>query len=413
MVKQICGKTDIEPENESKKKIKRKELEKMDADIIVIGASPAGLMVARNACEKGMDVLLLEKKTEIGQPPHPANSFFKGMLDKCGEKADPSYVVHSLKGMKIISPSKHEVVVETSGYAIDKTKFDRFYAEKVQKVGVDLHTGIEAFNILKDRGEFIVSTSKGSFSSKLVVISDGINSKTAALLGLKTMKHPEDIAWGIELEVRGQGLGKPGMFEYYVGKHAPGWKTTYSPRGGDNAALGAYVRRCGKDATPYLNAWVERFKKLKGIDELEVVRKLVGGDPIVTIPNEYIMDGIMVVGGAAGQSGIGYAMRAGQICGDVAADAIKKGDVSKHVLSDYQRSWEKEFKMEHYLGRIGLETLRKMTDQEIDEMAKVFEKEDLSFIHGSAFDQALRVFMLTLKKKPSTMLSYRALLRNK
>lgn len=385
----------------------------MDADIIVIGASPAGLMAARNACENGTDVLLLEKKLRIGQPPHPANSFFKGMLDKCGEKVDPSYVVHSLKGMKIISPSKHEVVVKTPGYAIDKSKFDRFYAEKVQKTGVDLRTGIEAFNILKERGEFIVSTSNGTFSSKLVVISDGINSKTAALLGLKTMKYPEDIAWGLELDIKGQGLGKPEMFEYYVGKHAPGWKTTYSPRGGDNAAVGAYVRRCGRDATPYLNAWVERFKKLKGIDELEVVRKLAGGDPIVTIPNEYITDGIMVVGGAAGQSGIGYAMRAGQICGDVAAEAIKKEDVSKHVLSEYQKLWDKEFKIEHYLGRIGLETLRKMTDQEIDEMAKVFEKEDLSFIQGSAFAQAMRVFMFTMKKKPSAMFNYRALLRNK
>lgn len=39
-----------------------KKVEKMDADIIVVGASPAGLMAARNACEKGSSVLLLEKK---------------------------------------------------------------------------------------------------------------------------------------------------------------------------------------------------------------------------------------------------------------------------------------------------------------------------------------------------------------
>ncbi len=385
----------------------------MDADIIVIGASPAGLMAARNACEKGADVLLLEKKEEIGHPPHPANSFFKGMLDRCGEKVDPSYVDHYLKGMQIIAPSGRRVVVETPGYAIDKTKFDSFYTKKVTDAGVDLHTGIEAYNILKDRGEFAISTSEEVFRSKLVIISDGINSKMASLLGLKTMKYPGDIAWGIELDVRAPDLGKPDMFEYYVGNHAPGWKTTYAPRGGDNAAIGAYVRRCGKDATPYLNAWVERFKKLKGIEELEVVRKLSGGDPIVTIPNEYITEGVMVVGGAAGQSGIGYAMRAGQICGDVAADAVKKGDVSKNALSEYRKTWEKEYRTEHYLGRIGLETLRKMTDREIDEMVKVFEKEDLSFIHGSAFEQAMQVFMFMLKKNPSAMLKYRAFLRNK
>lgn len=385
----------------------------MDADIIVIGASPAGLMAARNACEKGSSVLLLEKKEEIGNPPHPANSFFKGMLDKCGEKADPSYVVHYLKGMQIISPSGRTVEVETPGYAIDKTEFDRFYAKKIMKMGVDLRKGVEVHNILRDGEKFTVSTSAGVFTSRLVVISDGINSKIASLLGLKTMKHPEDIAWGIELDVRAPDLGKPKMFEYYVGSHAPGWKTTYAPRGGDNAAIGAYVRRCGKDATPYLNAWVENFKRLKGLKELEVIRKLSGGDPIVTLPNEYITDGIMVAGGAAGQSGIGYAMRAGQICGDVAADAIKKGDVSKSALSEYRKTWEKEFKVEHYLGRIGLETLRKMTDREIDEMVKVFEKEDLSFIHGSSVEQVMQVFAFTLKKKPSAVLKYRALFRNR
>lgn len=392
------------------------DIEKMDAnnaDIIVIGASPAGLMAARNACEKGSSVLLLEKKEEIGNPPHPANSFFKGMLDKCGEVADPSYVVHYLKGMKIISPSGRIVEVETPGYAIDKRKFDLFYAEKVMKTGVDLRTGIEARSILREGETFSVDTSGGVFKSKLVIISDGINSKMASCLGLKTMKHPEDIAWGIELEVRAPALGKPKMFEYYVGNHAPGWKTTYAPRGGDNAAIGVYVRRCGKDVTPYLNTWVERFKKLKGLKELEVVRRLSGGDPIVTIPNEYITNGIMVVGGAAGQSGIGYAMRAGQICGDIAADAIRKGDVSKNVLLEYRKTWEKEFKAEHYVGRIGLETLRKMTDKEIDEMAAVFEKEDLSFIHGSSIEQAMQVFAFILKKKPSAILNYRALLRNK
>lgn len=385
----------------------------MDADIIVIGASPAGLMAARNACEKGSSVLLLEKKEEIGNPPHPANSFFKGMLDKCGEVADPSYVVHYLKGMQIISPSGRIVEVETPGYAIDKTKFDRFYAEKIMKTGVDLRKGIEVHDIIRDGERFSVNTSDGVFRSKLVIISDGINSKMASILGLNTMKHPEDIAWGIELEVRAPDLGKPKMFEYYIGNHAPGWKTTYSPRRGDNAAIGAYVRRCGKDATPYLNAWVEKFKKLKGLEELEILRTLSGGDPIVTLPKEYITDGIMVVGGAAGQSGIGYAMRAGQICGDVAADAIGKGDVSKNALSEYRKTWEKEFRAEHYLGRIGLETLRKMTDREIDEMVAVFEKEDLSFIHGSSVEQAMQVFAFILKKKPSAIWKYRALLRNK
>ncbi len=385
----------------------------MDADIIVIGVSPAGLMAARNASEKGSTVLLLEKKENIGNPPHPANSFFKNMFDKCGETVDPSYVMHYLKGMQIISPAGRIVEVEAPGYAIDKTEFDRFYTEKIINIGVDVQKGVEAQNILRDGKTFSVKTSTGIFKSKIVIISDGINSKMASSVGLKTMKHPEDIAWGIELEIRASGIGKSKMFEYYVGNHAPGWKTTYSPRGGDNASIGAYVRRCGKDAMPYLNSWIEKFKKIKGLLDFEVVRKFSGGDPIVTLPNEFITDGIMVVGGAAGQSGIGYAMRAGQICGDVAADAVKKGDTSKNYLSEYRKTWEKEFKIEHYVGRIGLETLRKMTDREIDDIVTVFENENLSFIHGTSVEQTMQIFAFMLKKKPFSILNCRALFRNK
>lgn len=49
----------------------------MDADIIVIGASPAGLMAARNAALKGANVILIERKEVIGNPTHPANTFLK------------------------------------------------------------------------------------------------------------------------------------------------------------------------------------------------------------------------------------------------------------------------------------------------------------------------------------------------
>ncbi|MDK2940468.1 MAG: digeranylgeranylglycerophospholipid reductase, partial [Methanolobus sp.] len=68
----------------------------MDADIIVIGASPAGVMAARNASAKGCKVILLDKKEAVGVPTHPANTFFKGMFDRTGEEVDQSYVIKNL-----------------------------------------------------------------------------------------------------------------------------------------------------------------------------------------------------------------------------------------------------------------------------------------------------------------------------
>ncbi len=385
----------------------------MDADILVIGASPAGIMAARNASQKGANVILIDSKKELGHPPHPANTFFKGMFDKAGEKVDQKYVKHNLKGMHIVAPHGDEIVIETPGYFLDRTKFDEHYAKQIKKAGVDVRTGVESYNVLKTGNTFSVSTSDGMLKSKIVIVADGINSKTAGLLGLKTVRYPNDVAWAVEAEIEADGVGDADMFEYYLGSIAPGWKSTYSPGGGDYATLGVYVRRNGTDVSSFFDNWLERFKRMKGLDDIKILKTHVGGDPIATIPNQVVADGIMITGGAAGQSGIGYGMRAGQICGDVAADAIAKGDVSAKVLSQYKKQWNSEFRTEYYLGHIALETLRKMDDHEIDNMMKTFKGQDLSFLHGSSFNQAIQVGLFILKKNPVSLLSYRALLRNR
>lgn len=390
-------------------------------DIAVIGASPAGLMAARYAALGGAKVTLFEKKEEIGKDPHPANSIYKGMMNITGEKIDSSYVVHELKGMKLISPSGHKIKVKTPGYALDKAAFDRFYEKKALSAGVEIKTGTEVLNLNNKESGVTLKTRLGNseaerVKAKVVIIADGILSKNAKAAGLSTMKYPDDIAWGTELMIRAPGIGESDFAEYFVGSHAPGWKSTYLPRGGDEAAIGVYVRHFGKDVSSFLDSWVARFKDLKNIsdDEFEIVQSQSAGDPIVTIPANTYTDNIMVAGGAAGQSGIGYAMHAGQIAGKVGAMAIAKGDCSKKMLSQYRSNWRNSLYAEHVFGRIGLETLRKMEDNEIDELFEVFEDEDMSsLLKGNTINQGVSVLSLMLQKKPSSILKAGALFRNK
>ena len=392
-------------------------------DIAVIGASPAGLMAARYAALGGAKVTLIEKKAEIGKETHPANSVYKGMFDITGEKVDPSYVVHELKGMKLISPAGHKIKVKTPGYAIDKAAFDKFYEQKALSAGVNIQTGTEVVRLKrKDSGVVLKTVSsenpeiEDKIKAKIVIIADGIISKNAQAVGLQTMKHPEDIAWGTELVIRAPGIGTPEYAEYFVGSHAPGWKSTFLPRGGDEAAIGVYVRRHGQDVSEFLDSWIRRFKDLRNIadDEFEIVESKSAGDPIVTIPGKTYADNIMVAGGAAGQSGIGYAMHAGQIAGKVGAMAIAKGDYSERMLSKYRSNWRSSLYTEHAFGRIGLETLRKMDDNEIDELFEIFEDEDISsLIKGNTVHQGLSVLSLMLQKKPSSILKAGAFFRNK
>ncbi|MDK2892169.1 NAD(P)/FAD-dependent oxidoreductase [Methanohalophilus sp.] len=386
----------------------------MDADVIVIGGSPAGLATARKASSLGCRVLLLDKKESPGNPPHPANTFFKGMFDRAEEVVDKSYVLRELRGAKIVAPSGGTVDIISPAYFIDRSAFDRFYAQKTLDAGVEILSGVEAYNIIRKDGEMSVSTSEGVYSSPLVVVSNGIKSNLAALCGLSPIRYPQDIAWAKEAVIEADGIGEPDMFEYYLGSIAPGWKSTYSPCGGNRATLGTYVRRHGSDVSAFFDKWVEKFKQLKGISDMEILEPFsTGGDPIITIPKDILADGLMLVGGTAGQSGIGYSMHAGNICGRVAADAVKKGDFSVSRLSDYRKAWNKAYRVEHWLGRIGLEALRKMDDREIDRVMQVFEGKDMSFLRGTPFHKSIQISMYMLRHDPLALLNFKALLRNR
>jgi flavin-dependent dehydrogenase len=386
-----------------------------NAGIVVIGASPAGVMAARSAALQGASVTLLDRKEDMGHPPHPANTFFKFMMDRSFEPILDEYVLNRLRGMKIISPGGIAIEIETPGYYIDRQRFERHYRDELLKAGVDVQTGTEALSVMRAGSQFKVSTSGGILIPKLVIAADGIESKTAARMGLKTTRYPGDIAWAMEAEVRAPGIGEPDMFEYYIGDHSPGWKSTYSPAGRDLATLGVYVRRHGRDVSAFFDRWLEMFARMKGydIDDIEIIATHTGGDPIATVPRQLVANGFMVAGGAAGQSGIGYGMRAGQICGEVAAAAVAEGDVTAGRLREYVKRWRGEFASEYWMGRMGLELVRKMTNKEIDTVVSVFAGRDLSSLKGTPLVQAAKVGLFIARHKPAALWAYRAMLRRK
>ena len=378
-----------------------------DADVIVIGASPAGISAALAASAQDIDVILIERKSGIGNPPHPANTFFQGMFDKTSEIVHSEYVTREMTGAEIVSPGGRRIAIDALGYIIDRRKFDEYHARELIGQNVDIHTGVTAHNIIKKDKKIQTSTSDRTFTSDIVIIADGISSKLSALAGLHPTKYPHDIAWAVEAEVEAAGIGEPDFFEYHVGSIAPGWKATYSPCGGDRANLGVFVRRHGQDVSRFFDLWLEKFKKQKNISDLRIIRKHTGGDPIATIPAKIVSAGIMVTGGAAGQSGIGYGMRAGEICGSVAANAIAASKTSAKALSEYPRLWGKEFGIEYRLGRSALEAMRKMDDKEIDRLVGLFAGEDVNRIigTGSPASKAVRVMGFMLRRKPVSALS--------
>lgn len=344
----------------------------MKCDVLVIGASPAGLTTSISAAKAGSSVILLER--DFNSLEHAANTLFDGMAVRSGIKVEDCYLQKELEGMRILSPSGAGVTISARGFFLDRRRFDDYYLGQAESAGVALLRG-NARGAVLEGSRRIVRVDEDEIDARIVVDASGAKSSLARQAGLEPMRHPEDIAWAMEAAIEHPGIGEEMFFQYWIGSMAPGWKATFSPAGGDHATLGVFVRGHGQNVHSFFRAFLKMFKaqrsaEYRKIDDLKILSIKRGGDPICVLPGNMAADSFMVTGGAAGQSGLAYSMRSGQICGTVAAKAVASGDVSGKALSEYERIWNSEFYWEYRMGRSALETLRMMKDEEIDRLIR-------------------------------------------
>jgi len=368
----------------------------IETDVLVIGAGPAGSTAAKHAAIGGAEVLLVDKKSEIGTPKRCAEGVSKNGLKKLGIKPKNRWIAAEMDRVRLVSPSgidvwldQENVRLPETGYNLERKVFDKHMAMDAARAGSQIMVKTLAKELtLKDHHVLVKAESMGNttkIKSKIVIGADGPESRVGRWAGLKSTTKPKNMESGAQFEMVGVELEDIRATEFYFGSVAPGGYAWIFPKGDDiaNVGLGVINTITPKNAYQHLLDFV---RECKATQNAVAVEFNVGGVPVGGPLNKFVTDNVMLVGDAAGQlnpltgGGIISGMQAGLIAGEVAANAITEGNYSRENLKKYETLWleENELTFQKYLK--AKEYLQSLSDEELDSIARAFKGSDFERI---------------------------------
>jgi digeranylgeranylglycerophospholipid reductase len=353
---------------------------KLEYDVVVVGAGPAGSMTAKHAARGGLSVLMLEKRQEIGSPVRCAEGVAMTSIQATGIKPDLRWIAHEVDGAKVTAPNgtafyiTERMAGDEVGTVIERDIFDKYLAMDAAKAGADimLKSSVVGVNTYKGAATGVkVERMKERFEvdAKIVVAADGFESQVARWAGMDTKLKAADITTCLQYRMVDINI-ESNFCEFILGSGAPGGYVWIFPKGEDvaNVGIGLSVSKLKEkgEVKGYLDKFIKNDDRLKHGKIID----MVAGAVSTCMPIKHTIDeGIMLVGDAARQvdpitgGGIANACRAGKIAGEVLTECHESNDYSKDMLWKYEKGWRDEFSENLYRNYMAKEKLVTLTDE--------------------------------------------------
>jgi digeranylgeranylglycerophospholipid reductase len=368
-----------------------KMLRKMKYDVVVVGGRVAGSASSLFASKGGLDVLMIEKRQEIGTPVQCGEATTKDTYKTLGIKPSKKYLRAELKGSDIHAPNGKHVRVEgdkihgfMEGYVVERKIFDKELAIESAKAGTDIMVKTTVKDIIMKDGNVcgVVAKHLGKtfdIKADIVIAADGIESNLSRLAGLKTVNTVKDIGSCAQYEMVGVDIPPNYMQLYFGDEIAPGGYLWIFPKGEGVANVGLGILNSKETAYHYLTKFIRKL-------DATPVELNIGGVPISGPMDQTFSSGLMVVGDAAGHAdpingaGIENSVTCAKIAGEVAVKSIENEDTSSKYLKKYQDLWRLAIGKNIENSLKYRKIVDKLTDDDFNALAEFLENKDLESI---------------------------------
>ena len=379
---------------------------KSDYDVIVIGGGPGGSTFARIAAQGGMDVLVIDKRKEIGVPVRCGEGL--GAREIVAQDIDiPKRAISTdIYGAKVVAPNGKEIVWKeeniTTGWVLERKIFDKWLCELAIDKGAEVRTYVRALDLVKENGKIagvkVAQWGKDEHEIRapLVVSAEGMEAKIAKKAGFDTVHRLYDVDTCYQYEMK--PYDHENLIELYFGtKIAPRGYVWLFPKSDRRANVGIGIGGNltdwdkngipGADPKKLLDDFIANHEQLKNSSTLDDFGGVISvGAPL----NEFVKDNFMVIGTAAKQvdpihgGGIALAMESGMLAANVVLKAKEKG-YTKESLMEYETVW-KETAGKKVAKRLMLrKVLEKVTDDDLNYIFNTITQEDLNNVMSGKF----------------------------
>jgi len=350
-------------------------------DAIVVGAGPAGCACGYKLAKAGLEVLVVERGKFAGAKNMWGGAFYgptlSELLPDFWEEAPIERYVASNKFSFLTEDTCLSVEFTAgkfgqppyNGFILLRSKFDRWFATKVEQAGAIVAAGLQADSLLRD-GNRVVGIKAGGdeLPADVVIACDGVNSILAQEAGLRGEILPRNVKQGVKeviqlsretIEQRFNLSGDEGIAWEFIGactKGLPGGAFIYTNK--ESLSVGIVVELSalaekGIKANDLLDGFKEHPAVANFLADGKLVEysaHLIPVSGVDMMPTLYT-DGFLVAGDAAAfvvgtgliLEGANFAIASGVSAAETVIRAKKRDDFSTESLAYYQELLEKSF----------------------------------------------------------------------